>query len=148
MIAVSIPGPPVGKGRPRVAVRNGRAHAYTPAPTQAWEATATTLLRNAHQGPPLFVAVRVVVRAVGARPRALLPAAMGGTAPRSRPPPAGRCWRTTKPDADNVAKAALDAMVKAGVIRDDVQVVSLLVESLYASVAEGPSVEIEWEAAP
>ena len=37
-ISFTIPGSPVGKGRPRVSVRGGYAHAYTPEKTRTYEA--------------------------------------------------------------------------------------------------------------
>lgn len=142
MMHATIPGAPVGKGRPRLTTRGGFARAYTPKPTLTWEAGAAMVLRSAWGKAPHDGPVRVTVDAVASRPKAMLPREMGGSAPKSRPPPVGRCWRTTKPDVDNVAKATLDALVQAGVIRDDVQVVELVARSLYAALDEGPCVEV------
>ena len=143
ILSCSIPGDPVGKGRPRVAVRGGFARAYTPAKTAGWEGGASMVVRAAWAGQePYGGAVRVEVDAVSRRPKALLPKSAGGSAPASRPPAPGRCWRPTKPDADNVLKAALDVLVKAGVLRDDVQAVEVVARSLYAALAEGPCVEV------
>lgn len=41
-------------------------------------------------------------------------------------------WHTTKPDADNAAKAVLDAMTQLGFWRDDSQVSQLVVRKEYA----------------
>ena len=50
-----------------------------------------------------------------------------------------------KPDADNVAKAVLDAL--SGIVyRDDVQVVFLAVSKCYAAPSEGPRVTVVVEA--
>lgn len=125
-------GDPVGKGRPRVTVIAGHAHAYTPAKTRSWEASAAAAFATTWGAAPLDEAVHVVIQAVAARPKRLL---------RKRDP-AGRLWRTTKPDADNVAKAVGDALVAAGVLRDDALVVRLEVESLYARKDEGPAVHV------
>ena len=46
-----------------------------------------------------------------------------------------RRWREGKPDADNAAKAALDALVAVGVMGDDVQVVALHVEQVWGATA-------------
>jgi Holliday junction resolvase RusA-like endonuclease len=46
-----------------------------------------------------------------------------------------RRWRQGKPDADNAAKAALDALVAVGVMGDDVQVVALHVEQVWGATA-------------
>ena len=143
MLTLSIPGEPVAKGRPKASVWAGRVHMRTPEKTATWEAGASMLMRNAWGGQaPLAVPVVVEVQAVASRPMAMLPKAMGGSAPASRPPPEDRCWRQTKPDGDNVIKAVADALVKAGVLRDDVHVVRWVVESRYAALGEGPAVEV------
>lgn len=94
---------------------------------------------------PTSAPVRVEVEAMAARPKRLVPRAAGGSWPNSRPLERGPMWRCTKPDADNVAKAVLDALVKAGVLRDDVQVVELVVRSLYAPVDGAPLVAVAVE---
>ena len=108
-----IPGDPVGKARPRV-TREG--HAYTPKGTVEWERGAAMLLRHAYRGAPLDEPVELVVEAVNARPASLIP---GPRKLAAHPELAGRLWRTTKPDGDNVLKIVADALVAAGVLRDD-----------------------------
>lgn len=132
LLRLSIPGEPVGKGRPRAAVIAGHARLYTPSNTAAWEGKAATLARNAWGSGPLDEPVAVTVRAVAVRPQRLL----------RRKDPEGRLWRTSKPDLDNCIKAVLDALVNAGVLRDDVLVVSLVAQSLYTARDEGPCVEV------
>ena len=44
--------------------------------------------------------------------------------------------------ADNVAKAAGDALVKAGAIHDDAQICEVIVSKRYAARGEGPAVHI------
>lgn len=136
-LVCQILGDPVGQGRPR-AVRVGpfvRVHA---APKSAsWQAVAAERMAEVWAGrSPLDEPVRVTIDAVGRRPK---------SAPKRRP---GRLWRVTKPDADNVAKAACDALVKAGVLRDDTLVGELVVHSLVADVDEGPAVVVRVEALP
>ena len=57
----------------------------------------------------------------------------------------GRLWRTRKPDVDNVCKSVLDALVTAGVLRDDVIVAELVARSLVASDGEAPHVRVVLE---
>jgi Holliday junction resolvase RusA-like endonuclease len=83
--------------------------------------------------PPLEGPLKVVVRAVKARPKNM----------RRKADPDGLMWRTRKPDADNVAKSLLDAATKAGIWHDDAQVVHLEVFSLYAEKDGSPRVEVE-----
>lgn len=134
ILKVTIPGQPVGKGRPRLTTRGGFARAFTPAKTRAWETMAAALIRAAPApwNLPTDKPVRVLVEAVGQRPKTLL----------RKKDPEGRLWRPTKPDIDNVGKAVMDALVLAGFLKDDVQVVELTARSLYAAKGEEPHVEM------
>ena len=51
-----------------------------------------------------------------------------------------RPWPHVRPDVDKLCRAVLDALVRAGVIRDDCQVVGLCAEKRYADV---PGVQVE-----
>ena len=98
-IAFTIPGPPVGKGRPRL----GKGHVYTPAKTAAYEAKVKALALVARQQAkqrvwPGPVCVKIVVWATGKR--------------------------TGRPDLDNVCKGILDSC--NGIIyKDDAQLVGI-----------------------
>jgi len=146
ILRISIPGQPVGKGRPRASIRGfgtARAHIamHTPKKTATWEASAEWALRGAWLGrESLNHPVAVTVWAVGRRPQSQVPSDRKLAA---HPELGLRMWRPTKPDVDNVIKAALDALVNAGVLRDDVLVVDVRGLSLWASIAEGPKVVIE-----
>lgn len=134
LLHASIPGEPVGKGRPRVTMAGGFASAYTPKRTATWEGNAAVLLNDAwgHRAPLEDTPVALHVLAVASRPKRLL----------RRKDPEGRVWRTTKPDGDNVLKCVADALVEAGVLRDDVLIVQWTLESLYARRDEGASVQL------
>lgn len=136
LLRITIHGPPVGQARPR-AVRVGPFVRVHSAPKSAsWQATAAEQMAASWGRPPHDNSVRVYIAAVGQRPK---------SAPKKKP---HRLWRTTKPDADNVAKAVCDALVKAGVLRDDTLVGELIVHSLVAGVDEGPAVVVRVEALP
>lgn len=127
-----IAGPPVGAARPRFVRETGRV--YMPGTSTRWEAHATARARKAWRGrQPLDEAVEVEVVAVIARPAAL----------RRRADPDGRipAWRP-KPDVDNAAKLAMDALVKAGVMVDDTRVVQLVAKKVYAAKDGDACVEI------
>lgn len=132
LLACEVLGEPVGKGRPRVALVGGHARAYTPAKTASWEQTAAQVAALQWRGAPHEGPVHLWVQAVASRPQRLL---------RKRDPE-GRLLRPGKPDLDNVVKAVADALVKAGVLRDDVLVTTITARSLYAAKGEGPRVEI------
>lgn len=149
VITFTIPSEPVGKGRPRATTIGGHARLFTPEKTRQWERLAADIMvltwrrtPDCKGQGPIALPVRVVVEAVCARPKRLLPRSMGGTLPKASVLSTGRLWRAQKPDADNVAKAALDALVMAGVILDDVQVVEVTARSLFAAIGEAPSVTV------
>lgn len=136
LLALSIPGQPLGKQRPRV-TRTG--HAFTPQKTINWETSAAWLLAEAWAGrEPLDCPVWLEVMAVKSRPKRLL---------RARDPEF-RVWRLTKPDGDNVLKIAADALVKAGVVRDDTVIARWELWSLFTAKNEGPRVEIKISTLP
>lgn len=132
VLDVVIPGPPVGKGRPVASTRGGLVSMRTPAKTAHWEGAAAAMMRELYKGPVINEPCSLSVVAVGARPKSLM---------RKRDPP-GRMLRTTKPDGDNVLKAAADSLVLAGVLRDDVLIVDWRCSCVYAAKDEGPSVSL------
>lgn len=94
---------------------------------------------------PLDCAVTVTLTAVFKRPGDLLKRSTRTGlllhADESRMP------YTKKPDCDNVSKAVLDALTRAGIWRDDSQVQAEHVTKWYAAANEIPHLEItlEWE---
>ena len=127
-----VPGPPIGKGRPRGTSIGGHVRLYTPQKTADWERAAALLMRQAWRNAPCEELVEVEVTAVFHRPKRLL----------RKKDPECRVWHGSKPDIDNVVKCALDAMVMAAVLRDDAQVVKLSASSAYASKSEGPALYV------
>lgn len=123
-------GDPVGKGRPRFARQGDKVRTFTPARTASWEAMAREVFAGRWQGGPLEGCVALVVTAVFRRPKRL-----DRRADRRNP-------HVARPDADNVLKAVGDALEKAGVVRNDSQVVRAVVEKAYARSDEGPRVEV------
>ena len=83
--------------------------------------------------------VAVSIVAVFSRTKAQLQADRAGNIKAG----AGRLWHTKKPDADNVAKITLDALVRAGVLEDDCTVVYQSVRKVIRAVDERPGVYIE-----
>lgn len=128
---ITIPGQPFGWQRPGVNTRGKFAVLYTRPETKRWEASTITLIRSHWKRAPLSVPVEVRIEAVQRRPKAF---------PKRDP---GRRWCGAKPDVDNVAKAVLDALVGAHVLRDDNLVVRLDVRHVYAALGEMPSLTIE-----
>ena len=119
-------GAPRGKGRPRI-TRSG--HVYTPPKTRSWESDAASIFRAAWGRPESLTGpLEVEVKAVKSRRK-------GDRIP-------GRFLRTVKPDVDNVVKAALDALQKSEVIKDDAHVSIVHAISLHTAEGEQPCVEV------
>lgn len=103
-VVVNIPGQPVPKGRPRF-TRGG--FAYTPEKTRKYEKLVAGLAKTAMAGrPPFGCPVKVMVTAFMKMPQM--------SKKRTADALAGYVLPAVKPDADNLAKAALDANMKFG----------------------------------
>lgn len=110
---LTIPGVPIGQPRPRAMAFGGRARVYNPKhPVDAYKAAVAFAAQQA--GVPVTDGP-VVVHVTAYFPY-----------PKSTPKKhlIDLRWHTKKPDADNIAKAVLDAL---SCWRDDSQVASLVV---------------------
>ena len=119
VLHVTIPGEPVGKGRPRF---TKRGHAYTPKKTKHWESQAALLMSAAWAGDPLDEPLRVVIKALRSQVKGR------------------RTWAYTKPDADNYCKAAGDALEAARVVVNDSRIVHIECLKRHAVDNEQPCV--------
>ena len=121
MIAIHIPGEPIGKGRPRL----GKGHTYTPEKTQRWEQAAAWEARRQYQGEPLEGAIHLDVEAVFSIPESW---------PKWRRQEAedDMVMHIVKPDASNVLKAIEDAL-QGIVFRDDSQISAVSIEKWYGA---------------
>ena len=109
-VAFIIPGPPVGKGRPRMAA--GRM--YTPAKTANYEGLVAHEAAVAMAGRPLLEG------ACSCSIQIVLPIPASWSKKKQAAALAGEIYPTVKPDVDNVIKAIFDGM--NGVVwKDDVQ---------------------------
>jgi Holliday junction resolvase RusA-like endonuclease len=126
-------GVPVGKGRPKFSTVNGHAVAYTPAKTANYE----TLVRLSYQqqiGAFMFdkdKPLRAIIRA-------FFPIPKSASKKKREQMEAGKIRHTKKCDADNIAKACLDAL-NGIAFYDDSQVCELSISKFYGNT---PKVEI------
>lgn len=119
----SIPGKPVGKGRPRFAVRGKFVQAYTPETTASFE-NLVKLCWQQSGCEKLEGEITAVICAYFPIPKS--------TSKKKRAEMAVKhTGCTTKPDADNIAKIVLDALNKMA-YDDDSQVTRLLVKKGYS----------------
>ena len=128
MVQFTVPGEPVGKGRPRVVRNGGITRTYTLEKTASYENLVK--LEYQRQGGRMLKdgPVKVWINADFGIPRSV--------SKRKREAMIGGHIRPTKkPDADNVAKIICDAL-NGLAWRDDSQVVMLHVEKRFAEEPE------------
>jgi len=133
MLTFTIPGDPVGKGRPRVGKIAGNARLFTPAKTVNYENRVAHAASVALAGRPLLERAAAVNIFIDCS----VPASWSQK--KQRMALAGEMFPTSKPDADNVVKAIFDGM-NSVVWRDDVLVVDLRVRKRYSAT---PCVRVE-----
>lgn len=125
MIAFTIPGQPVAKGRPKFARRGAHVVAYTPAKTASYEnlvklAATTAMYGTQPTGAPVALSVTLNLQ---------IPASWSKK--RRAAAAAGSIYATKKPDADNVLKGIKDGC--NGIVwTDDAQVVRIMIEKRYS----------------
>lgn len=131
-VRFTVPGEPVGKGRPRVSTVGGHARMFTPAKTASYEGLIALAGTEAMAGRQLIEGpVMVEMRIVQAIPQSM-------SKKRKAMAIAGELFPTKKPDMDNVIKAIYDGL--NGVVwKDDVQVVDAFVKKRYG---EKPGVHV------
>lgn len=133
MLKFTVPGAPVGKGRPRVTTRGGKfASMYTPEKTANYEGLVAHSGMMAMAGSPLLEGPVAVVLNI----RCQIPASWSQR--KQLQAQNGEIQPTTKPDIDNVEKAIFDG-INGVVWRDDVQVVEVTKRKVYSSV---PGVDV------
>lgn len=152
-VRFTVPGEPVGKGRPRLSSRNGFAHAYTPAGTRKYEAAVRKLAGEEMERQGLAVTELPVYVSIAAR--YAIPKRHLASDGSLRSHKAGTKLADElsamlngdimpgKPDLDNVVKAVLDAL-NGTVFTDDSQVVSLVAGKDWQNAEEGygPGVDV------
>lgn len=134
MIRVYIPGEPVAQGRPRASRMGDRIIMRDPSKARAWKRAAAVHMLAAMRkarAKPLRGPLQATIRAF-----------WPSIKPDRKRRPRRRTWRPKLPDADNVAKAVMDA--GNGILYgDDGQVVRLVVEKWHAAQGQLPRVEVE-----
>ncbi len=119
MIRFTIPGEPVGKGRPRFVRATGRT--FTPPATRSYEGAVKMIAAQAMTGKaPLEGPLAVEITAYFAKPVSW-----------SRKRAEATKRHIGRPDGDNIAKALTDAC-NGIVYRDDCQIALLTVAKLYS----------------
>jgi Holliday junction resolvase RusA-like endonuclease len=127
-ITFTIPGNPVGKGRPKFARRGKFTVCYTPEKTASYEnlvkiAAANAMLDRAPMDEAVSIELMILVTPPASWSNKKRMAALNGIT-----------YPTTKPDIDNVLKCICDSC-NGIVFLDDKQVVDCVVSKRYAEKA-------------
>lgn len=131
MIAFDVHIVPIGKGRPRVTVRSGRAWAYTPPKTTIAEKHVAAAART-NGAKPVSGPLRMHVEAI-------FPIPPSWPKDKRQSPPA----HTSRPDCDNLLKLVADAL-NGVCYYDDSQLVESMVRKAYGHI---PKIRVQIEAA-
>lgn len=127
-ISFTVPGTPVGKGRPKFARRGNFVTAYTPEKTASYENLVKIYAAEAMQGRELLTGPVEVRMFLFVTP----PASWSGK--KRINALNGGIFPTSKPDIDNTVKGLADACNEI-VWKDDKQIVDLTVCKRYAETA-------------
>lgn len=117
MLAVTVPGIPVGQGRISH-VGNGRLVHSNAKRLKPWREKVAAAIRQQMTGDewPIEGPVKVAITFAFARPKTVK----------------NRMWPHVRPDLDHLARAGLDALTMSGAIKDDAQVVMLGLTKCYS----------------
>lgn len=127
-ITFTVPGSPVGKGRPKVSTRGGKfARMYTPEKTASYEGLVAMAARQAMAGHALLDGPLIVELDI------VLPIPCSWSKRKQVAALAGQVYPTKKPDIDNVEKAIFDGLNNV-IWRDDVQVCDVSKRKRYGPV--------------
>ena len=135
MIQTTIYVEPTAKGRPRVTIIGGHAHAYTPAKTRNAEAMIQAMIRN-----QMLNMEKTETFGPG------VPLRLEATFYRDRPKhlPKRVTMPISRPDVENYAKTLLDALNKF-VFPDDSQICTLLVRKRFVEAGGVTKIELKLE---
>lgn len=129
-----VSGEPKSQPRPKASRRGSFIHIYTPATAKAWKGSVAKAAGPFLSAGPLTGPLSLSLDFRFARPKSHFTSK--GALSKS-----ARLAHTTKPDADNLAKAVMDALTDAGLWRDDTQIVQLNVTKTY-DANEGVTVRL------
>lgn len=128
-----VQGRPKAQPRPKAFRRGDRASVYDPGTAAGWKAAIVAASIPIRPQQPLTGCIAIELTFQLPRPKSL---------PKRMP---GVVYCPKKPDWDNLAKAAVDAMTEAGWWRDDGQIVHAVVRKFYHALDQRPSMLVVLE---
>jgi len=133
MITIQVQGEPFGKRRPRAHVIAGHARVHDDPANQLYELKVQNALRQAYPdhdpNTPFFQkdeCVKIRIYAMFGIPKAF-------SKKKVQEAINGEIRPTKRPDADNIAKACMDALSHGIAFHDDAQVVELNIYKYYST---------------
>lgn len=124
-VSFTVPGPPVGKGRPRFSEQSGRVRTYTPEETARYERAVRAAYRQSC-GDAFFARGTPVIAGI----IAFFPIPKREKKAERERMRTSLVYAPKKPDCDNIAKAILDAL-NGIAYADDAQIAALHVSKFY-----------------
>jgi Holliday junction resolvase RusA-like endonuclease len=124
-------GIPKGQPRPRAFVRGGRAAVYDSGTAEGWKSAVATACKEL-AGRGLHQCLALSLTFYMPRPKSHY------TSKGALKPASPRFLHCSKPDADNLAKAVMDALTGIQVWLDDDQVSELIVRRQYEQAGSFP----------
>lgn len=131
-VAFTAYGNPKGQPRARAFARGGKVRMYDPGTAEGWKAIVAAAAQQFVPAKPCEGMVALDLKFWMPRPKRLSKPDRDGN-----PTP-----HLAKPDADNLAKAIMDAFTQIGMWRDDAQVADLCVMKYYHQQGERPGVTV------
>jgi Holliday junction resolvase RusA-like endonuclease len=139
-ISFTVLGDPKGQPRPKAFSRGGHAAVYDPGTAEGWKSAIAVAAKEAGAvGLLLTGPLRLTLSCYFRRPRAHY--RTGKRAAELRDDIT--LWHTKKPDADNVGKAAADALTHLGTWHDDSQICEFIVRKRYTASIAHTEITIE-----
>lgn len=129
-------GNPKGQPRPRAFAFHGKARVFDPGTAEGWKSCVAEAAKPHLPEKPIETPVKMWVRFYMPRPKKHF----NKTGLRPDAPE----FFTGKPDADNLAKAVMDALTILGMWRDDSLVYDLRAEKIYSNTPDGAWVSITY----
>ncbi len=133
-------GDPKGQPRPKAFAFKGHARVFDPGTAEGWKSQIAEAVRHVGAvgimlASPLSVSIHCHFR----RPKGHYGSGKNAHLLKKDAPD----WHTAKPDFDNVAKAACDALTHLGVWHDDAQIVRATVTKKYSNGAPRTVITIQ-----
>ena len=133
-------GDPKGQPRPKAFVRGGHAAVYDPGTAEGWKSAIAVAAKEAGAvGIMLKGPISMSLCCWFKRPQSHYRTGKRSAELRDGIP----TYHTKKPDADNVFKAAADALTHLGVWLDDSQIAEVKIEKYYTDSNSRSEITIE-----